>query len=192
MRLEDAVPAIGLISRVEIRQAVAQTWRRALEDSPYDSLQDAVQSPNSPDRSLLLHVNEVNDLALHFIAFARSRFGLYPDSDVTLAAAILHDVDKVQIYERRPNGEVTYREGFSSADHGPRGAEIALACGVPDDVARLVRDHSPFNPIGHLPGTIEGTILHYADLTAADFAAVQAGRPPIHARTSIVKLEVPL
>jgi putative nucleotidyltransferase with HDIG domain len=146
-----------------------------------------VQSPNAPGRSLLLHVNEVDDLAIEFIRYARVRFGLYPDHDVTLAAAILHDVDKVLIYERRADGEVSYRAPYSSADHGPKGAEIALSCGVPEDIAGLVRDHSPFNHAGHLPGTIEGTIVHYADLTAADLAAVQQGRPPIHARTLIVK-----
>lgn len=191
-RIREDIPSLDGIRDEDLREAVVRTWLAALDLGEFESIAAASQSAAFPSRSLLSHVNEVAELALWFLTFATNRFGLTPDEDVVLAAAILHDVDKVFICHRDEDGGLSYREGYSMNDHGPAGAEVALECGVPNQVAELIRNHPPFTYTGELPGTPEGTIVHYADLAAADLAAVEQGAVPIHARSLIVKKEHPL
>jgi putative nucleotidyltransferase with HDIG domain len=190
--LRREVPAIDTIADSTLQEAVTRTWLAALEAGVYRSIADVPQSAAFPGRSLADHVNEVNGLAAHLLDLADVTFGLSPDRDIALAGAILHDVDKAFIQRLRPSGAIEYVDGHTIDDHGPAGAALALQCGVPEAVASLVRDHAPFNYAGHLPPTVEGTIVHYADLAAADLAAVQAGAVPIHARSVILKRDHPL
>jgi putative nucleotidyltransferase with HDIG domain len=172
------IPAIDLLDDPALRQAVGQAWQAALDQSPYGSLSEVPQSPFMPKRSLLLHVNEVNERTLNVIDLAEREFGLTLDHDLALATAILHDVDKPLLY-RIDNGEFGYAEGVLLSDHGALGARLCLAQGVPASVADLVRVHSPFASTG-LPGTVEGTIVHYADFVSNDLACLQQGVPLIH------------
>lgn len=190
--LRREIPAIDTITDRSLRDAVARTWLAALEQGGYGAVAEVPQSAAFPSRRLLHHVNEVNALAAQLVELAEGTFGLVPDRDVTLAGAILHDVDKAFIQRLQPAGVIEYVAGYTIRDHGPAGAELALQYGVPESVADLVRTHAPFNYDGHLPGTVEGTIVHYADLAAADLAALQAGAVPIHARSVILKREHPL
>lgn len=190
--LRREIPAIDSIADPSLRDAVTQTWLAALFQGGYRCVADVPQSAAFPGRCLLDHVNEVNALATHLLDLAEATFALSPDRDTTIAGAILHDVDKAFIQRPQPSGAIEYVDGYTIRDHGPAGARLALECGVPETVAELVRTHAPFNYDGHLPATIEGTVVHYADLAAADLAAVQAGAVPIHARSVILKRDHPL
>lgn len=179
----DQIPAIGELEDDALRECVAATWSEAVRRSPY-TLQQTPQSPLMVDRALLLHVNEVNELAAHLIGVASRQFGLLVDRDVALATAILHDVDKPLIY-RRTSGGIGYAEGTQLSDHGALGAALAAEMGVPDRIVEMIRTHSPFASTG-LPGTPEGTIVHYADFIANDFACEVYGATPIHSSVRYV------
>jgi putative nucleotidyltransferase with HDIG domain len=172
------IPAIDLLDDPALRSSVRRAWQAAVAQSPYDSLSEVPQSPFMPKRSLLLHVNEVNERTLNVIDLAEAEYGLMVDRDLALATAILHDVDKPLLY-RIDHGEFGYAEGVLMSDHGALGARLCLAEGVPASVADLVRVHSPFASVG-LPGTVEGTIVHYADFLSNDLACLQQGSPLIH------------
>jgi putative nucleotidyltransferase with HDIG domain len=182
--LRDDLPAIAALESTALREAVLCTWAASLSRSPYPSLAESPQAPHMPGRELLKHVNEVNQRALDLLAVATQEYGLTPDNDVTLATAILHDVDKPMIY-RWDGHDFTYAEGRSLRDHGAVGAELCIEHGVPLEVAEMVRHHSAFASEG-LPGTIEGTIVHYADFISNDFAAILSGVETIHASTRLV------
>jgi putative nucleotidyltransferase with HDIG domain len=191
-QLSEQIGAIAQLADARLREAVIQTWLTALERGGHQSFDGLPVSKGIRTRSLLQHVNDVNALALYLLALAETSFGLKPDRDITLAGAILHDVDKAFILRLQPSGEVEYVDGYTMQDHGPAGAALALASGVAEKVCELVRTHAPFNYDGHLPGTVEGTIIQYADLTAFDLASNQDGVPPIHARSVILKRDHPL
>lgn len=179
--LAEAMPAVGRLESPALRDAVLRTWAASLERSPYESLAVSPQAPHMPARPLLAHVNEVNARALDLLEVARRDYGLDADADVTIATAILHDVDKPMIY--RWDGRVfSYAEGRSLRDHGALGAELCLEHGIPLEIAEMVRHHSAFASQG-LPGTVEGTIVHYADFVSNDFAAILSGVETIHAST---------
>jgi len=182
--LADAMPATKRLESEALRQAVIRTWAASLERSPYANLGVSPQAPHMPARALLLHVNEVNARALDLIDVARREYSLQFDADVALAAAMLHDVDKPMIY-RYDGKSFGYAEGRSLKDHGALGAELCVEHGVPLEIAELVRHHSAFASQG-LPGTVEGTIVHYADWVSNDFAAILMGVETIHASTGPV------
>jgi len=187
--LAAAMPAVAKLESPALREAVLATWRASLERSPYESLAHSPQAPHMPARSLILHVNEVNQRALDLLRVATEEYSLAADADVTLATAILHDVDKPMIY-RWDGRDFTYADGRSLKDHGAVGAELCLEYGVPLEVAEMVRHHSAFASEG-LPGTVEGTIVHYADFVSNDFAAILSGVETIHASTRPVPKERP-
>ena len=180
-KLAENIPAVARIGSPTLRLAVLQTWAASLERSPYGSIEASPQAPHMPTRSLLQHVNEVNGRALDLSTVAQAEYGLDFDFDVTLATAILHDVDKPMIY-RWDGVDFTYADGRSLRDHGAIGAELCLEHGIPLEVAEMVRHHSAFASEG-LPGTVEGTIVHYADFVSNDFAAILSGVETIHAST---------
>jgi putative nucleotidyltransferase with HDIG domain len=175
------IPAIKELDSADLRGAVIAAWTASMDRSPYASLADVPQSPLPlmTARPLLLHVNEVNDLALYFLDLAVARFDVRVDRDAALATAILHDVDKPMIYRRGDGPELDYAPGTKLSDHGAIGAELAARHGVPVTIVEMIRVHSPFASDG-LPGTPEGTIVHYADFVANDLACQQQGAPPIH------------
>ena len=179
--LADALPATARLESEALRGAVLRTWAASLARSPYDDLAKSPQAPHMPARPLLLHVNEVNARALDLIDVARRHYGLKVDADVALATAILHDVDKPMIY-RFDGKAFTYAEGRSLRDHGALGAELCVEHDIPLEIAEMVRHHSAFASQG-LPGTVEGTIVHYADWVSNDFAAILMGVETIHAST---------
>jgi len=187
--LAAALPAAARLESAALRQAVLATWAASLARSPYANLDVSPQAPHMPARPLLLHVNEVNRRALDLIDVARREYRLQFDADVALAAAMLHDVDKPMIY-RYDGADFTYAAGRSLKDHGALGAELCLEHGVPLEIAELVRHHSAFASQG-LPGTVEGTIVHYADWVSNDFAAILMGVETIHASTRPVPKERP-
>ena len=178
------IPAIAEIRAHSLRDAVASSWLAVIVRSPYESLDDVPQSPVIPNRSLLKHVNEVNDRALYLYATAVDTYGLVVDRDCALATAILHDLDKPLLY-RYDGVTFSYGDGYTGKDHGAVGATIASEHGVPDQVTELVRVHSPFASVG-LPGTPEGTIVHYADYVANDFASLAMGVEPVHSAMRMV------
>ena len=188
-RVQADIPAVHDLDDEPLRAAVIATWAASIAASPYDDLRDVPQSPVIVDRPLFLHIGEVNDLARSFVDFAVA-LDLPIDRDVTLAAAILHDVDKPLIYRRSALGEFGYEPGTTLKDHGRLGADLALAHGVPTPIAEMVRIHSQFASTG-LPETPEGTALHYADALANDMAAVQFGAPTIHHGFRLVPRESP-
>ena len=182
--LREDLPAVAALESVALREAVLRTWAASLSRSPYPSLSQSPQAPHMPERELLKHVNEVNQRAVDLLAVATKEYGLAPDHDVTLATAILHDVDKPMLY-RWDGQRFSYADGRSLRDHGAVGAELCLEHGVPLAVAEMVRHHSAFASEG-LPGTVEGTIVHYADFVSNDFAAILSGVETIHASTRLV------
>lgn len=187
--LAAAMPATKQIEDAALRRAVLRTWATSLSRSPYADLAVSPQAPHMPARPLLLHVNEVNARALDLIAVARREYGLRVDADVALATAILHDVDKPMIY-RYDGNSFSYAEGRTLRDHGALGAELCVEHGIPLEIAEMVRHHSAFASQG-LPGTVEGTIVHYADWISNDFAAVLMGVDTIHASTRPVPKKKP-
>jgi hypothetical protein len=183
--IRSLIPAIEQLREEPLRAAIAAAWLEALRSSPYESLREVPQSPLMVDRPLLDHINEVNRLCLEFIETAANGYRLTVDRDLALATAIAHDVDKPMLFRRLDDGQFGVADGRDLNEHGAIGADVLLRNGVPETIAGLVRVHSAFASTG-LPGTVEGTIVHYSDFLANDLACHQVGAPPIHSSVDLV------
>ena len=79
--LADAIPAVSKLASPALRAAVLRTWTASLARSPYESLAASPQAPHMPARSLILHVNEVNQRAIELLRVATEEYGLKADAE---------------------------------------------------------------------------------------------------------------
>jgi 7,8-dihydroneopterin 2',3'-cyclic phosphate phosphodiesterase len=186
--LVQQIPLLKEVADSALAEKVAQTWEDAIERSAFDGPDDIPQSLHIPTRSLLKHTNEVAYMANWMLNWSGEAFAVEVDRDQILAAAILHDVDKMVAFQQTSDGTFEYAAGYNvRRDHGPVGAEIARSRGIAEDVTELIRLHSPFGLHEGLPATLAGTIIHYADLGAADVGAIEAHCVPVHSRSHLVQ-----
>ena len=129
-----------------------------------------------PERWLLDHVNEVNALVLVLIGLAERHFRSAPRQ--RHAARGVHPPRRRQSVHPAPDavGRDRVRRRLLGPRPRSRRRGACRKLRLPAGVCELIRHHAPFNYDGHLPPTVEGTILHYADLAAADLAAIRSAR----------------
>jgi 7,8-dihydroneopterin 2',3'-cyclic phosphate phosphodiesterase len=124
--------------------------------------------------SFVKHCNSAVRGALSLATLYKEEYGININFDILIAAALLHDVDKMLIYERK--GErVEMSELGQKLRHGVYGAHAALDEGLPLEVAHVIATHSPQS--GAYPTTVEGAIIQYADLADMEAALLSSGRP---------------
>ncbi len=83
--------------------------------------------------------------------------------DHLLAGALLHDVDKMVIFDSPTGG---FTETGRRSFHAVAGAAMARSLGLPEEVAHIIEAHSVrFSP--HPPKSIEALILRQADIIVA-------------------------
>jgi putative nucleotidyltransferase with HDIG domain len=88
-------------------------------------------------------------------------YGTSLNHDTLLAGAILHDVDKLLLYERQGDS-VELTELGRSVPHGEYGARVAEQAGLPQEVVNIIASHSPTQR-KTLPATIEAVIVGCCD-----------------------------
>ena len=164
------------IGDLDLREKVVRTLVRAWRESPYERLEDA---PNAVSGwgwnvTFVQHVNSTARAALSLGTQFKEEYDAKIDFDVLLAAALLHDVDKLLIYERQGDAVVESVLG-KRLPHGVYGAHLALQEGVPVEVAHIITTHSPSSSA--CPKSVEGAIIQYADMADLDAYMISHGLP---------------
>lgn len=162
------------IDDADLRAKVAETWEAAVEASP--SRDDVGRVPfdlHAPAEPLLDHVSRVVDAAVALAPTAEAALGAPLDHDVLVAACLLHDVDKVLVFEPDGGGGYRLSPAGHRIGHGVLGAMLCREHGLPESVVHLVLTHTVTSALP--PEPPEGIVLHYADLLAADAALHAAG-----------------
>jgi putative nucleotidyltransferase with HDIG domain len=156
-------PAIGKIKDDGIRQKVILTWYKAWKSSNFPRIEDVHHFEPVRQRIAYTNVDHTNQVcqACESIGkMAAEVLNLRVNMDDLLAGALLHDVDKMVIFDAGSGGFTETGRRFS---HAVMGAAMALMGGLPEAVAHMVGAHSTkFSPIS--PRSIEALILHHADL----------------------------
>jgi putative nucleotidyltransferase with HDIG domain len=177
---------LGRIGDADLRAMVAATWDAALESSPCrDHIDDVPFDLRAVGEPLLDHVCRVVEAALALTPVAEAALGAPLDRDLLLAACLLHDVDKVLVFE--PDGDGGFRLSAAGRriGHGVAGAMLCREQGLPEDVVHLVLTHTVTSALP--PEPPEGIVLHYADLLAADVALRAAGAELFMDRMEVVR-----
>jgi putative nucleotidyltransferase with HDIG domain len=159
-------PAIRKIQDEKIRQRVILTWYHAWKNSNFERIEDAHQFEPARDRIHYSNVEHTNQICLASEKMAEPLEEILQvpiNMDFLLAGAVLHDVDKLVLFDAKSGG---LREPARKFAHAETGASLALKEGLPEEVAHIIRAHSAaYSPIP--PKSMEALILHHADLLVA-------------------------
>ena len=167
-------PTIGKIKNVGIRDKVVSTWYSAWKRSNFKRIEDVHQFEPARDRIIYTnveHTNQVCRACERIGEFLAKILNLNVQMDHLLAGAILHDVDKMIIFDAKTGrSTVTGR----LLGHAMVGATMALMEGLPEEVAHIIGTHS-FKFSAIQPKSIEALILRHVDELIADSAYLAQG-----------------
>lgn len=182
-KLRTAIPEIGEITDETLRTKVEQVWLLAWDESTFD----IAEAPNFPSRgypapghshpemtryTLVEHTRLVVLLAQDAARRLEQVYSIKTNHDELLAAAIIHDVDKMVDFDRQGSEVLTSATG-SRIPHGVLSAKYAMVAGLPLDVVHAVIAHSGRSSM--FPRTLEALLVLYADLIAADTLRMKHG-----------------
>jgi putative nucleotidyltransferase with HDIG domain len=163
-------PEIEWIQNPELREQVAETWVRALEQSPLSAddlnrIPFTLLVPNCPI-TFMEHKRCVVHIARDSAEAMQKFMGraLPIDIDTVIAGAILADVGKLLEYELGPDGSSRQSERGEALRHPFTGVALALECGVPDAVCHIIAAHAAEGDL--VKRTTEAFIVHHADFMA--------------------------
>jgi putative nucleotidyltransferase with HDIG domain len=159
-------PEIEWIGDPDLKEAVTETWMRALEESPLqpedlERIPFTLLVPDCPatfmeHKRCVVHVARRSAEAMEqFLGKA-----LPIDRDVVIAGAILADVGKLLEYEV-VDGEARQSARGRSLRHPFTGVAVAMACGVPDEVCHIIATHAAEGEL--VRRSTEAIIVHHAD-----------------------------
>ena len=167
-------PALGKITDEGVRDKVIQTWIHAWRRSNFQRIEDVHQY--EPAREYISysnvdHTNQVCQACEKMAAVATELLNLDLNMDNLLAGALLHDVDKMIIFDAKTGG---FTEMGRQSSHAVAGAALARAEGLPEEVAHVIEAHSiKFSPFP--PKSIEALIARHADLVVANAVYMARG-----------------
>jgi putative nucleotidyltransferase with HDIG domain len=172
--VERAFPAITDIQDTKLRSQVTACWIDAWQQSKYATLEEAIFSPQMPKWRLIDHVQAVTSIAVQIVKVLTQFHQTPINRDYVLAGALLHDIDKLLIYEKTAQG---YQRAkiLNKFPHGYLGARIAHKHDVPNAIEHLILSHTRHQLIS--PTTIEAIIVHYADFADYDALAYTSHLP---------------
>lgn len=137
-----AFPLIEKIGVAKLREAVIKAWYIAWKESAFKNLEEAPFGLDpAPGETLVKHTNAVTGAAYAMGQQLMETYGVKVNMNYVLAGGILHDLDKVIMYERRDGKMVTSELG-KKIFHGAYAAHIALLAGLPQDIVFILMAHS--------------------------------------------------
>ncbi len=164
--IDELFPAIRKIGDEAIRRKVILTWFHAWKNSNFARIEDAHQFEPARSRISYNNVEHTNQVCLVCEKVAGVLEEILPiriNRDYLLAGALLHDVDKLVLFDAKSGG---LREPGRKLTHAETSASLALKEGLPEEVAHIIRAHSAaYSSIP--PKSIEALIVHYVDLLVA-------------------------
>jgi hypothetical protein len=149
--IRKAFPLIAQIKDAKLREGVVKAWYIAwkessfknLEDAPFGNQEDSPAGiPPAPGDTLVKHTNAVASAALAMGRLLIQQYNVKINLDYVIASAIVHDLDKIIMYERK-GGRIVHSELGGKIVHGAYGGHIALLAGLPQDIVFIIMAHSP-------------------------------------------------
>ncbi|MGA2955096.1 MAG: HD domain-containing protein [Thermodesulfobacteriota bacterium] len=167
-------PTIVKIKDRDLREKVIQTWFNAWKRSNFLRIEDVHQFEPARERinyTNVDHTNQVCQACERMATIPSKILGLQLNLDYLRAGALLHDVDKMVVFDAQTGGGT---EAGRRTPHAVAGASMARAEGLPEEVAHIIEAHSTkFSP--HPPKSIEALILRHADLIVGNAVYMAQG-----------------
>lgn len=157
------IPLINRIGDSKLRELVIEVWAKLWRESGYRNVNEFPNylSGINGDETLVRHTNAVVKMAEAIAKEFQQAYGINLNYDILLAEALLHDVDKLVLYERQGDC-VQLTELGRKVTHGEYGALVAEQVGLPQEVVNIIASHSPILRKA-LPATIEAVLVASCD-----------------------------
>lgn len=160
--LAQYLPAIKEVKDQKTAAAVVDVWLKALEMSPWDSIDQAKFKEGMDRITLISHVNSAVECALAINRIIKKYHDVECDEQRLLVFGLLHDVDKVVEYEYNENGELVKSDLAKKIQHGVLSAMWAREAGFDMDMIHLIITHT--HDQNMKPAFREGILFGYANL----------------------------
>jgi putative nucleotidyltransferase with HDIG domain len=159
-------PSIRQIGDDGIREKVIRAWYNAWKQGNFPRIEDVHQFEPARDRIAYTnvdHTNQVCRVCEQMGEILAAMLNLRLNRDYLLAGAVLHDVDKIVIFDARSGG---LTERGLRLPHAVMGAAMAREEGLPEEVAHMIGAHSfKYSPAP--PSTIEALLVRHVDHVVA-------------------------
>jgi len=160
--IEKLFPRLTDIKDAGIRAKVVSVWLDAWKESKFAKIEDLSQWEPAREKiniSNVEHTNQVIECAIAAAEVVERMQKVSIDMDALIAAAILHDVDKILMFDPS-SGEATPAGTY--LPHTGLGSHLALKAGLPLKVVHAIAAHSP-NYSSVSQETPEAVIIANAD-----------------------------
>jgi len=157
------MPLIDKISDSKLRGMVIEVWVKLMQASGHHDINEFPNfiSEIGDNENLARHTNAVVNMSEALAREFQQAYGINLNHDILLAGALLHDVDKLVLYERQGDS-VQLTELGRKVAHGEHGALIAEQAGLPPEVVNIIASHSPILR-KTLPASIEAVLVACCD-----------------------------
>jgi putative nucleotidyltransferase with HDIG domain len=160
--IETLFPRIKDIKDEGLRKKVVNVWLRAWEMSHCDKIETSSAWPPEKAKiqlSNVEHTNQVVECAIAVANIAERTQQININLDYLIAAAILHDVDKIIEFDEATGQLSTFGQLFG---HTSLGISLALEQALPLEIVHAIGTHSPIYS-KNSPKTHEALILSHVD-----------------------------
>lgn len=172
-QVRDAYPELERIEDDDLREKVIEAWVLGLERGGWQDIEDIPYAWNVHEVNNVEHVRGMTKIAIEAVEIQREFHDANPDTDVLIAACLLHDVGKCYEYTDHVDDDLlvdpdpAYATG--EIPHSISGYALAHEVGCPVAVQRAIPHF-----IGEVPKrTIEAELLKSAN-SASSNAITQA------------------
>lgn len=173
-QVRDAYPELDHIESEDLRERVIEAWVLGLKRGGWRDIGDIPYAWNIHDVSNVEHVRGVTKIALAAVEVQRELHGADPDTDVVVAACLLHDVGKCYEYTDHVDDDLLVepdRDTYATEviPHSISGYALAHEVGCPIAVQRAIPHF-----LGEIPQrTLEAELVKSAN-SASSNAITQA------------------
>jgi len=176
MKFLKTFPIGEKIGNKELLDQIARIWKRALEMSKWEKVEDVCFNTAIKDNQRLVdHVNVVSICSYEMGKTIEKYQGEMFDYDRLLALCLLHDVSKVLEFEPDGNGGFRNSDIGNYIQHGVYGAILAREEGMNVEMQHLILTHTPLSKLR--PQFKEAILFSHIDLCDADMVFYERGLP---------------
>ncbi len=142
-QVRDAFPELDEIDDDDLRESVVEAWTLGLERGGWSDVGDIPYAWNIHEVTNVEHVRGVTKIAMESARIQREFHGADVDTDVVVAACLLHDVGKCYEYVDHVDAELLVdpdRERYAgdTIPHSLSGYALAHEVGCPVAVQRAI------------------------------------------------------
>jgi len=167
-KIVELLPEIDDIEDNTLRERVIATWiaatrRGGWNESDLESIPIALSAEGQLPCDLVTYTRAVTRTGMAIAKALDESFGegIEVDSQLVIAASLLHAVGRLLGWEHDEQGKIVQSRGGKLLRYPVSGVVLAGELGVPDEILHIIAGHAEEGDL--VPRTLEGLIVHHAE-----------------------------